>query len=94
MSLPTIDTELRYRRTDQAEWSVGADGRITVKDVSSGWFFPLNDVATLVWDMLDGANTTEQIVLAVREEFEIDVATVQRDVRDFIEQARDLNLIA
>lgn len=80
-------------RTDQAEWSIGADGRITVKDTASDWFFPLNDVATLIWDMLDGTNTVSDIVAAVCAEFEVDEQTARTDVEDFVEQAQDLNLV-
>jgi hypothetical protein len=85
--------EVRYLRTEQAEWSVGADGLFTVKDSSSGWFFPLNSVASTIWDRLDGTSTRGDIVYAICEEFEIDENTARTDLGEFIEQAVDLNLV-
>jgi Coenzyme PQQ synthesis protein D (PqqD) len=94
MSVTGNGTETKcYCRTSQAEWSVGPDGQITVKDSSSGWYFPLNGVATLIWDMLDGANSAEEITAAVVDEFDVDEETARTDVHEFIEQARDLNLV-
>lgn len=81
-----------YVRTDHVDWSLGADGRMTVKDTESNWFFPLNPVATLVWDLMDGANTLEEIVAVICREFTVDEATARVDITDFIEQALDLNL--
>ena len=95
MTTTTPDTGslVRYQRTDQAEWSVGADGRMTVKDTASNWFYPLNDVATIVWDLLDGGHTIADITAAVCAEFDIDEETARADIDDFVEQALDLNLV-
>lgn len=88
-----MTSKATYVRTDHVDWSVGADGRMTVKDTESNWFFPLNSVATLVWDMMDGANTVEEIVAVICHEFAVDEATARADIADFIDQALDLNLV-
>ena len=81
-------------RSEQAEWSIGALKTITVKDTTSGWFFPLNEVATLIWDMLDGTNDVPAIVVALCAQFDVDEDAARTDVEEFIEQARDLGLIS
>ena len=88
-----IDAMTYPIRSEQAEWSIGAGKTITVKDTTSGWFFPLNEVATLIWDMLDGTNDVSAIVAALCTQFEVDPETARADVEEFIEQARDLGLI-
>lgn len=82
-----------YTRTDHVDWAVGADGRMTAKDTESNWFYPLNPVATLVWDLMDGTSTIEEMVNAVCATFDVDEATARDDITDFVEQALDLNLV-
>ena len=84
--------KITYIRADHTDWSIGADGTMTVKDTESNWFFPLNPVATLIWDLMDGANSVDDMVVVICEEFDIDVATARDDITDFVEQALDLNL--
>lgn len=86
-------TKTVYQHTDHVDWMVGADKTITLKDTEADWFFKLNPVATLIWDLLDGTSTEGEIVNSVLENFAIDEETARRDVIDFIEQAVDLNLI-
>ena len=81
-------------RSQHVEWSIGAGKTITVKDTVSGWFFPLNEVATLIWDMLDGTNDVLAIVNALCAEFQVDPETARTDVEEFIGQAQDLGLIS
>jgi hypothetical protein len=92
MSMPE-NTQTLPIRSQHVEWSIGAGKTITVKDTTSGWFFPLNGVATLIWDMLDGTNDVPAIVRVICTEFEVDPERARTDVEEFIEQARDLSLI-
>ncbi len=85
-------TTITYIRVDHVDWSIGADGRMTLKDTESDWFYPLNSVATLIWDMMDGTSTIDDIVDAVCSVFDIDETTARGDITDFVEQALDLNL--
>lgn len=85
-------TRITYTRADHVDWSIGADGRMTLKDTESNWFYPLNPVATLIWDMMDGTSTIDDIVNAVCLAFDIDATVARDDITDFVEQALDLNL--
>ncbi|WP_147681108.1 PqqD family protein [Actinomyces ruminicola] len=86
-------SKITYMRTDHVDWLIGADGRMTVKDTESDWYYPLNPVASLVWDMMDGTSSIDDIADAVCSAFDIDLATARDDVADFVEQALDLNLV-
>lgn len=88
-----VTTTHRFVRTDHVDWSIGPDGNITVKDTESGWFFPLNPVATTIWDLVDGTNDVEAIVDAVCDTFEVSRELALQDVSAFLEDARDLDLI-
>jgi hypothetical protein len=88
-----IEAKIYPVRSEQASWSIGADKTITVKDTTSGWFFPLNNTATLIWDMLDGTSDVPAIAAALCAQFEVDEDAARTDVEEFIEQARDLGLI-
>ncbi len=85
-------SKLTYTRADHVDWSVGADGRMTVKDTESNWFYPLNPVATLVWDLMDGTSSIDDMVEVVCATFDVDEDTARDDITEFVEQALDLNL--
>ena len=85
-------SKITYTRTDHVDWAVGADGRMTVKDTESSWFYPLNPVASLVWDLMDGTSTVDDMVHLVCQEFDVDDATARADITEFVEQALYLNL--
>lgn len=82
-----------YTRCNHVEWMIGVDGRITVKDLESNWFFPLNEVASLIWDLMDGTYTITEMVDYICSEYDAQPTTVKSDVSDFVEQALDLNLV-
>ena len=83
----------RLIHSGHVSWSVGADRTITVKDTISQWFYPLNDVASLIWDLLDGANDITAIIHALTAAFEVDEATARADVEHFIADACDFGLV-
>ena len=49
--------------------------------------YTLNGTAAMLWDLLDGTRTLEQLVERVAAEFQVDPAMVRRDTSIFI---RDL----
>lgn len=46
--------------------------------------FTLNEVGTFVWDELSTAESTDELVIRVLEEFEIDKNTAKEDVLAFL----------
>jgi hypothetical protein len=53
----------------------------------------LNDVATQVWNMLDGHNSIQQIVNKISVEYEIAEDSIQDDILQFIQVLVDKDMI-
>lgn len=53
-------------------------------DVNTGQFYGLNPVAAVVWTALAHTGTTEDVVAAVLERFDIDEGAARTDVNGFI----------
>jgi Coenzyme PQQ synthesis protein D (PqqD) len=46
----------------------------------------LNEVGSRLWELCDGARTVGELALALVSEFEVDLATAQRDSADFVRE--------
>ena len=54
----------------------------------------LNPVAIKVFSLLDGEHSIDQIVLAVRDEFEVEATEARKDVEDFLGLLGEQGLLA
>ncbi|HYL79854.1 MAG TPA: pyrroloquinoline quinone biosynthesis peptide chaperone PqqD [Candidatus Acidoferrum sp.] len=63
-------------------------------DVKAGLLFPLNSVATRIWQLCDGQRMVDEIVQTITAEFDADEATIRRDVVEFIQGLLQQNLIS
>lgn len=63
------------------------DGEALVITPHDSMLHTLNDTATYVWEHADGTRTLEQIAAAMIEEYEVDPATLKKDLVDFVETA-------
>lgn len=61
------------------------DGLAVIMDPQEGKVLSLNSVGTLIWEMADGSNTTEQIVAAVCGEFDVQKELAASDLEEFVE---------
>ena len=52
--------------------------------------FTLNEVGSFVWDNLNEESTRELLSVAIAEEFEVDDATAQADLEEFLLQIQDM----
>ena len=53
----------------------------------------LNATGSAIWDILPQADSEEDIVDSLFEEFDADRETLECDVREFLDKLRDLNII-
>lgn len=53
-------------------------------DVTTGQFYGLNPVAAVAWTALARAGTTEEVIAAVLDRFDIDEGAARTDVNGFI----------
>lgn len=59
---------------------------------SNGLFF-LNEVGEFIWDHLENANGSEDILKALLEEYNVEESVARQDVEAFMEKLRDMDII-
>jgi hypothetical protein len=59
-------------------------------DINS--LYVLNVTGSCLWSHIDGKRTAEDLVNVLLEEFEIDRATAERDVREFLDSLQGASL--
>jgi coenzyme PQQ synthesis protein D (PqqD) len=72
---------------DRLVWRVLEDEAI-ILDLSTGYYFSLNSVATEIWTHLHEGRATSDIVTAIAGKYRIDVETVRRDVDELLDDLR------
>lgn len=82
----------QYPCRKSAPWRV-LDTEALVVDVRGGLIYPLNRVATRIWQLCDGAHTIDAIVRALVDEFDADEATIRSDAMTFLDELARAGLI-
>lgn len=59
---------------------------------SNGLFF-LNEVGEFIWDRLEQAQSQEDILKAILDEYDVEESVAQKDVNDFFEKLRTMDII-
>lgn len=57
----------------------------TVILLISGMMHQLNLLGGTIWSLCDGSRAIEQIVTELQKEFDVDKATLQQDVQEFVD---------
>jgi hypothetical protein len=65
--------------------------RAKVGDLASIYSF--NGTGTLIWKLLEAPRTVAQLVTAVAEAYEVDLARAERDVMDFVSEMKSVGLV-
>ncbi len=55
--------------------------------------FALNELGAFIWEALPGAESPEDIVSAILENYEVDEATARADVAEFLEKLSGMGII-
>lgn len=79
-----VSLEDKFVRNDDIAWRV-IDGEALVVSPKDSLVYPLNEVATRIWELFDGKRNICEITSIIREEFEVDNKTAQDDIVDFVE---------
>jgi hypothetical protein len=69
------------------------DDEIVILDIASGQFYGINDVGSLVWDLLEHDTTRDALIEAVTAEFDVDPAQAGGDIDSLITQLADAGLV-
>ena len=73
-----------WTRKPDVVWSA-VDGEAVLLDVASGYYFSLNKVGAIVWDMLDGEKSLGVIRDAICARFSVSPETAWRDISGLIQ---------
>lgn len=61
--------------------------------LDSNGLFVLNELGAFIWEILPKAETEEEICRAILAEYEVSPEEAARDVADFLEKLRQLDII-
>ena len=59
----------------------------------SNGLFALNELAAFIWDLLPNVETEDQIVDAVLAEYEVSAEEAAKDVAEFINKLKEMNIL-
>lgn len=60
------------------------DGEAVLLSPAAGCSYSLNQVGTMIWKLLDGAHTLEEIASAICDEYEVDYDQAAQDVQHIL----------
>ena len=69
------------------------DGNVIVVRPVDGVLYPLNNVATKIWLLVDGKRRIAEIIDAVTEEFQGEAEEIRQDTLLFLEELEKASLI-
>ena len=69
------------------------DDEVVILDIASGQFYGINDVGSLVWDLLEYDTTRDALIEAVTAEFDVDPAQAGDDIDSLVSQLSDAGLV-
>lgn len=64
---------------------------VKVGELASTYRF--NGTGALIWTLLDQPRTATELAMAVAEEYEVEVAQAERDVREFVGEMKAAGLV-
>ena len=59
----------------------------------SNGLFILNELGAFLWDRLEAAETEEELLRAVLEEYEVDETTAKSDIQAFLDKLRGMGIL-
>jgi hypothetical protein len=89
--------EYVYRKNGNIVYRTVADEALLVpvgkSDTALGYIYSLNEVASRVWELLDGSRSLKEVRAALLEEFQVDEKTLSADIEVLVEDLKHLKLI-
>jgi hypothetical protein len=87
-----VSLEGKFIRNDDIAWR-NIDGEVLVVNPKDSLIYPLNDVGTRIWELLDGKSAVSDIVSIICEEYDADEMAIQNDIIDFLEDLLKAGLV-
>jgi Coenzyme PQQ synthesis protein D (PqqD) len=82
-----------WTRKADVVWST-VDGEAVLLDLSSGYYFSLNKVGAVIWEMLDGEHSLQAIHDAICGRFRVDASTAWEDIAALVRRLAGEKLAA
>lgn len=92
MTTSTIAAETFVRNPTTATAEV--EGQLVALDVQAGVCFGLNEVATHIWKLLDGATDTNAICEALQQTYDVDPVTCEEETLSLLRELVDAGLVS
>lgn len=70
------------------------DGEAILLNPKEGCSYNLNNVGTLIWKMLDGEHSIEDIAKTICEHYEVESEQAIQDVKQLLNELRENNLLS
>ncbi|CEL25014.1 PqqD family peptide modification chaperone [Methanobacterium formicicum] len=61
-------------------------GETAILEMNEGVYYGLNEMGTVIWELIQKPITLQEIVNSIREEYEVDQKTCFDDLSELIEQ--------
>ena len=79
-----ISLHSRVRRNERTAWRIIEDEGVLV-DSDKGNIIHLNETGAEIWKILNESRSVSEIVTHVRDTFNVDAETAERDTLEFLE---------
>ena len=70
------------------------DGEAILLNPKEGCSYNLNNVGTMIWKLLDGEHSIDDIAKAICELYEVEHEQALQDVRQLLNELRENNLVS
>lgn len=74
-----------YKVASHISWR-RVDDEIVVLDLNTSVYYTFNDVAARIWELLAESRPVESVASALAEEYDADVASIGKDVKEFLKE--------
>ena len=68
-------------------------GEAIVLNMKSGVYFGMEQVAALIWDLIEKRRSVREIRDAIMKEYEVDSNTCEKDLKSFLDDLQSAGLI-
>ena len=73
--------------------SSNMDGETVMMSIENGEYYGLNEIGTRIWELTENEILIQDIINTLMEEYDVDEATCQSDVMEFVEELGNKKLI-
>ena len=87
-----LRTDSRISKNERVPWRLIEEEAILV-NIDTQEAIHLNEVATKIWDAIDGKKTPEDIIKHIQNQFEVEERKAQEDTLKFLEELLKQGLI-